>query len=58
MTSGDTGSNDEMMAQLNEQLAPVISNYGTTVVTDTVTDADLLAALTAAGLTGEQHWAQ
>lgn len=43
MTSGDTGSNDEMMAQLNEQLAPVISNYGTTVVTDTVTDADLLA---------------
>ena len=30
MTSGDTGSNDEMMAQLNEQLAPVISNYGTT----------------------------
>ena len=52
MTSGDTGSNDEMMAQLNEQLAPVISNYGTTVVTDTVTDADLLAALTAAGLTG------
>ena len=57
MTSGDTGSNDEMMAQLNEQLAPVISNYGTTVVTDTVTDADLLAALTAAGLTGEQQQA-
>ena len=45
MTSGDTGSNDEMMAQLDEQLAPVISNYGTTVVTDTVTDADLLAAM-------------
>ena len=57
MTSGDTGSNDEMMVQLNEQLAPVISNYGTTVVTDTVTDADLLAALTAAGLTGEQQQA-
>ena len=57
MTSGDTGSNDEMMARLNEQLAPVISNYGTTVVTDTVTDADLLAALTAAGLTGEQQQA-
>ena len=57
MPSGDTGSNDEMMAQLNEQLAPVISNYGTTVVTDTVTDADLLAALTAAGLTGEQQQA-
>ena len=57
MTSGDTGSNDEMMAQLDEQLAPVISNYGTTVVTDTVTDADLLAALTAAGLTGEQQQA-
>ena len=57
MTSGDTGSNDEMMAQLNEQLAPVIANYGTTVVTDTVTDADLLAALTAAGLTGEQQQA-
>ena len=57
MTSGDTGSNDEMMAQLNEQLAPVISNYGTTVVTDTVTDADLLASLTAAGLTGEQQQA-
>ena len=57
MTSGDTGSNDEMMAQLNEQLAPVISNYGTTMVTDTVTDADLLAALTAAGLTGEQQQA-
>ena len=57
MTSGDTGSNDEMMAQLNEQLAPVISNYGTTVVMDTVTDADLLAALTAAGLTGEQQQA-
>lgn len=57
MTSGDTGSNDEMMAQLNEQLAPVISNYGTTVVTDTVTDADPLAALTAAGLTGEQQQA-
>ena len=57
MTSGDTGSNDEMMAQLNEQLVPVISNYGTTVVTDTVTDADLLAALTAAGLTGEQQQA-
>lgn len=57
MTSGDTGSNDEMMAQLNEQLAPVISNYGTTVVTDTVTDADLLAALTAAGLTVEQQQA-
>ena len=46
-----------MMPQLNEQLAPVISNYGTTVVTDTVTDADLLAALTAAGLTGEQQQA-
>ena len=57
MTSGDTGSNDEMMARLNEQLAPVISNYGTTVVTDTVTDADLLAALTAAGRTGEQQQA-
>lgn len=57
MTSGDTGSNDEMMARLNEQLAPAISNYGTTVVTDTVTDADLLAALTAAGLTGEQQQA-
>ena len=57
MTSGDTGSNDEMMARLNEQLAPVIANYGTTVVTDTVTDADLLAALTAAGLTGEQQQA-
>ena len=57
MTSGDTGSNDEMMARLNEQLAPVISNYGTTLVTDTVTDADLLAALTAAGLTGEQQQA-
>ena len=57
MTSGDTGSNDEMMAQLDEQLAPVISNYGTTVVTDTVTDADLLAALTAAGLTVEQQQA-
>ena len=57
MTSGDTGSNDEMMAQLNEQLAPVIANYGTTVVTDTVTDADLLAAMTAAGLTGEQQQA-
>ena len=57
MTSGDTGSNDEMMAQLNEQLEPVISNYGTAVVTDTVTDADLLAALTAAGLTGEQQQA-
>lgn len=57
MTSGDTGSNDEMIARLNEQLAPVISNYGTTVVTDTVTDADLLAALTAAGLTGEQQQA-
>ena len=57
MTSGDTGSNDEMMAQLNEQLAPIISNYGATVVTDTVTDADLLAALTAAGLTGEQQQA-
>ena len=57
MTSGDTGSNDEMMTQLNEQLAPVISNYGTTLVTDTVTDADLLATLTAAGLTGEQQQA-
>ena len=43
--------------ELDEQLAPVISNYGTTVVTDTVTDADLLAALTAAGLTGEQQQA-
>ncbi len=55
MTSGDTGSNDEMMAQLNEQLAPVIANYGTTVVTDVVTDADLVAALTAAGLIEEQQ---
>ena len=57
MTSGDTGSNEEMMAQLNEQLMPIIANYGTTVVTDTVTDADLLAALAEAGLTEEQQQA-
>ena len=55
MTSGAGGSNDEMQAQLNEQLAPIIQDYGTTLVTDVCTNADLQAAL--ADLTPEQQQA-
>ncbi len=54
MTSGDTSSSEDAMAQLQEQLAPVIESYGTTLVTDVVYDADLLAALDSLGLTDEQ----
>ena len=55
MTGGDSGSNAEAMAQLSEQLAPAIQNYGTTLVTDVCTNADLQAAL--AALTPEQQQA-
>ena len=56
MTDGSADSSDAQ-AKLNEQLAPIIQEYGTTLVTDVCTSADLAAALQAAGLTPEQQMA-
>lgn len=45
MTSGDSGSSEETMAQLSKQLEPAISDYGTTLVTDVFSDGDLQTVL-------------
>ena len=54
MTNGSTGTTDEeMQAKLSEAMTPAITDYGTALVTDVCSDADLQAAL--GTLTPEQQ---